>query len=47
MGVLGEYEFIMTRLGSGLTLGPTTLLIAGGGAVGLVVVILVALKLKR
>ena len=47
MGVNGEYEFTMQRLGSGLALDSTTLLIIGGGAVGLVVVVLVAFKLKR
>ena len=47
MGVIGEYEFTIQRLGGGLALDSTTLLIIGGGAVGLIVVVLIALKLKR
>jgi hypothetical protein len=47
MGVIGENEFTMIRLGSGLALDSTTLLIVGGGAVGLIIIIMVAFKLKR
>ncbi|MGY5853567.1 MAG: hypothetical protein RTU92_08395 [Candidatus Thorarchaeota archaeon] len=47
MGVLGDVEYTMQRLGGGLVLDTTTMLLIGGGGVGLLVLVIVAWKLKR
>ncbi|MGY5876260.1 MAG: hypothetical protein RTU30_10985 [Candidatus Thorarchaeota archaeon] len=47
MGAFGEMEYTMQRLAGGLVLDTTTLLLVGGGGIGLLVLVIVAWKLKR